>query len=44
MNPQALMNPQVAARIRNANPEALARIQPLISPQPNLVTAVAHRK
>ena len=30
MNPQALMNPQVAARIGSASPEALARIQPLM--------------
>ncbi len=30
MNPQAMMNPEVAARIRTADPEALARMQPLI--------------
>jgi uncharacterized membrane protein len=31
MNPQAMMNPQVAARIRAADPAVLARMQPLMN-------------
>lgn len=42
MNPQALMNPQVASRIRNASPEALVRIQPLMQAVKGALSASLH--
>ena len=41
-NPQALMNPQVTARLRSASPEALARIQPLMQAVKGSLSAALH--
>jgi EmrB/QacA subfamily drug resistance transporter len=42
MNPQALMNPQVAARLKAASPEALARVQPLLHAVKGALSAAMH--
>jgi hypothetical protein len=41
-NPQAMMNPQVTAQIRAADPTVLARMQPLIQAVKGALSASLH--